>query len=334
MKATDKASKSARTASRELPPELPPAAEPHASTEPAVSTLDGAREATLDGARLVDPAPQGSDAPDAGDAADEIDVTDAIDIEITDVGDSETTFAENAPSLRSHAGQPPASTDEGFEAFEPGAADEPRSDLLEGPSDSELLLGAEGSEERPSRKRLEEQLEALKRKETELRRALVIADHPELADAIRALQGRAYAIGRVETKLAQGLSKAEERRRETLDKKLGALRIKRDELDTQIGALEAELSALGAERTAAFELERKQALEQLLIALGTHEPSLRAAGIDASALVPELNQWLPEIEALAERLVAERGEPTPASKLAEALDGATDRATAESAAGL
>ncbi|MEY4514081.1 MAG: hypothetical protein RLZZ450_6203 [Pseudomonadota bacterium] len=323
MKATDKASKTAR-ASRELPSDPHSPDQPDAATEQAVS-LDGAREATLDGARLVAPAVQVSDASDASDAADEIDVTDAIDIEITDVSDTVTTYAENA------------ATSEGYEAIEPGEPDAQRPDALGVPTDGELLMGADGSEERPTRKRLEEQLEALKRKETELRRALVIADHPELADAIRALQGRAYAIGRVEAKLAQGLSKAEERRRETLDKKLSALCAKRDELNTQIGALEVELHALGAERTAAIELERKQALEQLLIALGTHEPSLRSAGIDASTLVPELNQWLPEVEGLAERLVAERGEVAAVSEVAEPLveaPASLEQAPAEGASGI
>ena len=325
MKATDKASKTARASSRELSPDQRSSLEPDAATEQA-ALLDGAREATLDGARLVAPAIQVSDASDAADVADEIDVTDAIDIEITDVSDTETTFAENA------------ATSEGYEAIEPGAADAQVPDALDLPSEGELLMGADGTDERPTRKRLEEQLEALKRKETELRRALVIADHPELADAIRALQGRAYAIGRVEAKLAQGLSKAEERRRETLDKKLATLCAKRDELNTQIGALETELHALGAERTAAIELERKQALEQLLIALGTHEPSLRAAGIDASTLVPELNQWLPEIEGLAERLVAERGELAHVSEVAEPLVEAPasreEEAPAEGASGI
>ena len=41
----------------------------------------------------------------------------------------------------------------------------------------------------PDRKKIEEQLGALKRKEAELRRALAIADHPALAEAIRALEG-------------------------------------------------------------------------------------------------------------------------------------------------
>jgi len=217
-----------------------------------------------------------------GDLIEEIDVADVI--ELTEGGDNEIADVET------FAGASEAALVEGGFA---------------GEGESASTDGTPG-EERPTRKRLEEQLEALKRKESELRRALVIADHPELGDAIRLLQGRAYAIGRVEAKLALGLSKSEERRRDTLDKKLGSLRTKRSELDVQIGALESELHALGAERTAAFELERKEALRELLIALGTHEPALREAGIDAITLVPELGQWMPEIEGLAERLSSER----------------------------
>lgn len=152
------------------------------------------------------------------------------------------------------------------------------------------------------RRRLEEQLEALKRRESELRRALAIADHPELAEAIRELEGRAYAIGRVEAKLAQGLTKAEERRRETVDKKLNVLREKRAELDSQIAELEKELAALGVERTRAFEAERREALQNLLVTLSTHKAALESAGLEPVALVPELECYLPEVYALAEEL--------------------------------
>ena len=169
------------------------------------------------------------------------------------------------------------------------------------------LPGAEASEaERPMRKKLEEQLEALKRKEVELRRALVMADHPELADAIRVLQGRTYALERVEVKLAQGLSKAELRRRETLQKKRASLGDRRAELDLQIAELDGELNALGTERQQGFEAERRQALEELLVALGTHDPALHEAGIEATELVPEMARWLPEIEALAETLAGQK----------------------------
>ncbi|MDB4976676.1 MAG: hypothetical protein JWN48_5017 [Myxococcaceae bacterium] len=166
---------------------------------------------------------------------------------------------------------------------------------------------SEASEaERPTRRKLEEQLEALKRKEVELRRALVMADHPELADSIRILQGRAYALERVEAKLALGLSKAELRRRETLQKKLSSLHEKRTELDLQISEVTAELDGLGVERQQGFEAERRQALEELLVALSTHDPALHAAGIEATELVPEIGRWLPEVETLAESLVSKR----------------------------
>lgn len=154
------------------------------------------------------------------------------------------------------------------------------------------------------RKRIEEQLDALKRKELELRRALVVSDHPELAEAVRTIGSRAYAVQRAESKLAQGLSKAELRRREGIEKKLAVLRAKRAELEGQIGAIEAELGGLGSERLAGFESERRKALEQLLLALGKHEESLRAAGLEASALVPEIAPWLPELETIARELIA------------------------------
>jgi chromosome segregation ATPase len=160
------------------------------------------------------------------------------------------------------------------------------------------------SADRTTRKKLEEQLEALKRKEVELRRALVMADHPELVDAIRLLQGRTYALERVEAKLLVGLSRSELRRQETLQKKRDSLSDKRAELDKQLAELDSELHALGTERQQAFETERKQALSELLLALGTHDPALHAAGIEATELVPEIGRWLPEIEALAETLAS------------------------------
>jgi hypothetical protein len=152
------------------------------------------------------------------------------------------------------------------------------------------------------RKRLADQLEALKRKEFELRRALAAADHPEVAEAIRTIEGRAFAVERAEAKVAQGFSKSEARRRDVIEKKLGTLREKRAELDTQIGALEAELGGLGADRLATFESERQKALEQLMIAIASHGAALRAAGLDPSQLVPEIAGWLPELDALAEKL--------------------------------
>jgi chromosome segregation ATPase len=197
----------------------------------------------------------------------------------------------------------PASAQEVHALVEPAAALEP-AEPSGNPQSGEEPTDAAAA--KVDRRKLEEQLHVLKRKEFELRRALVIADHPELADVIRVLEGRAYALTRAEAKLAQGLTKAEERRRETTEKKLSSLREKRAELDAQIGALESELRSLGAERMQVFEAEQRQALEQLLVALGTHEPALRAAELDAASLVPELAGFLPKIQALAETLVAAR----------------------------
>jgi chromosome segregation ATPase len=205
----------------------------------------------------------------------------------------------------------------GFEAFA-GEESAPESSPAESTGESEPTAelaaseaateGAEAHEEgeaanAPShRKRIEEQLEALKRREAELRRELAVADHPELAEALRVLEGHAYAVARVEAKMAQGLSKAEERRRETLEKKLASAREKRQEIDAQIAELEGELAPLGEARTKAFEAERRDCMERLLAALGTHEAQFQSAGLDSTALVPELARYMPEIRALAESL--------------------------------
>ncbi len=154
------------------------------------------------------------------------------------------------------------------------------------------------------RRRLKEQLDALERKQTELRRALAIAEHPGLAEALRAVEGRVYAVTRAEAKRAQGLSKAEERRRETLEKKLGVARARRDELDAQVAELERELAPLGEARRLAAEGERTEALEALVHALGAHEAAFRAAGLEVAALLPDVARWLPEIRATAEAIVA------------------------------
>ena len=158
-----------------------------------------------------------------------------------------------------------------------------------------------GDEDLPKndRKRLAEQLEALRRKEAELLRALAITDHPDLADAIRTIEARVYCVARADAKLAQGLSKSEARRQEVLSKKLTALREKRSELDTQIAALEAESNELGTSRLTDFQRERQEAMQELMVALATHDSALEAAGLSAQALLPELSGLMPELEAIA-----------------------------------
>ena len=177
---------------------------------------------------------------------------------------------------------------------------------------------APASGDRLDRKRLEEQLSALKRKELELRRAIAIADHPELAEAIRCLEGRAFALTRVETKIAQGLSKAEDRRKEALEKKLAVLRDKRNELDAQIAELELELDSLVRERERALQAEQHAALHDLVMTMGEHASALAAAGLDAGELVPEIAQHMAQIRALAEELVAARGPTASATASAPA----------------
>ena len=197
---------------------------------------------------------------------------------------------------------------------EPKEGRELQSDQEAGDAGPAQVLPAAASEQasvddashKPDRRKLEEQLEALKRKELELRRALVIADHPALAEGIRVLEGRVFALTRSEERLAQGLSKSEARRKDVIEKKLASLHEKRAELDAQIATLDEELGALGAERQQAFEAERRDAIEQLLVALGTHEPALRQAGLDPIALVPELSRFLPDVKSLAESLVSAR----------------------------
>ena len=154
------------------------------------------------------------------------------------------------------------------------------------------------------RERIAEQIATLKRREAELRRALAIVDHPDLADPIRQLEGRAFAVAQAESKMAQARSKAEERRLGTLQKKLRSVQEKRAKLDTQIAALEEEISTLGEARMRAFEEERQAALQDLLVVVSQHRAELSDVGLDLEVLVPELRSWMPEVEALAERLVA------------------------------
>jgi hypothetical protein len=198
-------------------------------------------------------------------------------------------------------------------------SDEPSSSVsIEAPRDGEQGLGVQGLDAQPmeaaeadneeperlTKRKLEGQLEALKRKEAELRRALVVAEHPELAEAIRLLQGRTYALERSEEKLALGLTKAELRRRETLQKKRASLDAKRAELDAQIEQLDGELQGLGVERQQGFEAEHRQGLEELMVALGTHLGEVQAAGLELTELLPDLKRWLPIIEQLAAQKVA------------------------------
>jgi chromosome segregation ATPase len=170
---------------------------------------------------------------------------------------------------------------------------------------------AEAPQPEPSpedeRKRLEKQLDALKRKESELRRALLLSEKPELAEAIRTIQGHAYSVQRAEEKASHGLSKAEVRRRDAIGKKLSSLNDKRAELDRQIEALETEQRSLGSEELAASANERRQALQQLMVALTTHNAALQAAGVDPQDVVPELARLLPEVEAFAHSVSAQAG---------------------------
>lgn len=183
-------------------------------------------------------------------------------------------------------------------------SDEAREAAAAADADDAQPTGAPSADPELERRRIREQLGALERKQAELRRALAIAEHPALGDAIRVLEGRAYAVARAEAKMSEGLSRAEERRREAAEKKLAVARAKHTELARQIAALESELAELGEERTRALEAERRDALEKLMAALGAHDAAFAAAGVDPVALVPEVGRLLPEVRAIAEEIVA------------------------------
>ena len=126
-----------------------------------------------------------------------------------------------------------------------------------------------------------------------------MANHPDLADALRQVEGRAYGVTRVEEQLAQPLSKGEERQRAKLEKKLGAAREKRAALDAQIAEIEAELGGLVEDRVAELHAQRQTALHQLFTVLAQHSDGFEAAGLKVAELIPELDDWLPELRTMA-----------------------------------
>ncbi|UJR85787.1 hypothetical protein [Sandaracinus amylolyticus] len=211
--------------------------------------------------------------------------------------ETETPAAEAAPTESEPMAEAAPSDAEAAPTDEAASTETPAAESASSP-------GTVAAEPISDRRRLQAELDALEKKQAELRRAITIADHPELADAVRVVEGRVYAVTRAEAKMAQGLSKGEERRRETLEKKLAAARAKRDEIDGQIAELERELAPLGEERMRAFEQERRGALEALVSVLGTHDAAFAAAGIDIAALVPDLARWTPELRTVAEEIVA------------------------------
>jgi chromosome segregation ATPase len=188
----------------------------------------------------------------------------------------------------------------------------PRESPMGSPMGSaESATAAEGAGSLLDRKRIEEQLAQLERKRLELSRALVIADHPELADPIRLVEGRLYAVGRVEERMREGLSKAEARKVETLGKKRQALLakkaeldLKRAELEAEVAGLDRELAALGEEREQAFVRERAEALEALVVTLAKVGPAFDAAAVEPTSLVPDLAARMDEIRATAQALAA------------------------------
>ncbi|GAB5545566.1 MAG: hypothetical protein RLP09_33035 [Sandaracinaceae bacterium] len=157
----------------------------------------------------------------------------------------------------------------------------------------------EAAQAEKERERIQQQLAQLERKQAELKRALAMANHPDLADALRQVEGRAYGVTRVEEQLAQPLSKGEERQRAKLEKKLGAAREKRAALDAQIAEIEAELGGLVEDRVAELHAQRQTALHQLFTVLAQHSDGFEAAGLKVAELIPELDDWLPELRTMA-----------------------------------
>ena len=159
------------------------------------------------------------------------------------------------------------------------------------------------------RQRIEEQLALLEQKKRELSKALVLADHPALQGPIRMIEGRLYAVSRAETQMAAGLSKAEEKRKESLAKKRETLALKKAELEAklaeaaeQILAIDKDLLALGDERRDAYEAERTSALEALVVVLSQHGREFDAVKVDPASIVEGLAARMGEVHATAERL--------------------------------
>ena len=160
------------------------------------------------------------------------------------------------------------------------------------------------------RHRIEEQLALLEQKKRELSKALVLADHPALQGPLRMIEGRLYAVSRAETQMAAGLSKSEEKRKESLAKKRETLALKKADLasklaeaEDQLLAIDKDLLALGDDRRVAFEKERRSALEALVIALSEHGPVFDAVKVDPAAIIEGLAPRMGEVHATAERLV-------------------------------
>ncbi len=162
------------------------------------------------------------------------------------------------------------------------------------------------------RDRIVRQLEQLKRREAELRRALIVADHPELDAPIREVDGRVYGVQLASERLDAPLTKGEQKKIERFEKKLEGARVKRAELDAAIAELEGELKALRDDRQSTLEAQRDEALRNLLTTLAEHAPAFEAVGMQISTIVPELEPWLPTLRAMAEEKGASAEPPTEA----------------------
>jgi hypothetical protein len=194
--------------------------------------------------------------------------------------------------------EPPAET-------APSMGDEPVHDAEAAASASPLDDAA------AERRRLEAELAAIERRREEVARALIVNAHPELADPIRVLTGRLYAVARVEERMREPLSKGEVRKLESLGTKRESLHLRRAELDAKRAEVEAEiatvdheLAQLGELRTKGFERDRGAALEQLVVSLVQLGPTFDAAGVDPANLVDGLAVRMSDVKATAEALAS------------------------------
>lgn len=169
------------------------------------------------------------------------------------------------------------------------------------------------------RDRIVRQLEQLKRREAELRRALIVADHPALDAPIREVDGRVYGVHMASERLDAPLTKGEQKKIERIEKKLETAKAKRAELDLAIEELGGELRALREDRRATLEGQRDEALSNLLTTLAEHAPTFEAVGMQISEVIPELEPLLPKLREMAEGKVDTVEKVEPAAETPPAL---------------
>jgi len=152
------------------------------------------------------------------------------------------------------------------------------------------------------RQRLEQELRAVRRKELELMRAIVVADHPQLGEALTVLETHMQRVVSAQQQLAEGLSESDRRRHAELTELMNGLKQQRADLNLEIEAHECELRALGEERSQRLQFAEREALHALATAHQEHERSLLSAGANLEVLLPGLLALLATAQADDERL--------------------------------